>query len=352
MSSNNFRLRRPDDWHLHLRDGAMLAAVLPFTSAVFARAIIMPNLVPPLTTMAAIRDYRSRIVAAVPKAHRFEPLMTCYLTDAIDLNEIRAGHDEGLLTAAKLYPAGATTNSDSGVTAVEKIYPVLELMQRLDLPLLVHGEVVDNDVDIFDREALFVDRVLEPTRRQFPDLRIVLEHVTSKAAVDYVLSATNNLAATITPHHLLINRNALFSGGLRPHLYCLPIAKRERDRLALRAAATSGDPRFFLGTDSAPHTANTKECDGGCAGVFNAPTAMASLAQVFEDEDALDRLETFASLNGPKFYRLAPNEDTIEMSKVEPPVTSEDPEEIVVGDQRVRGFRPATGLHWRVGAIT
>jgi len=353
MKNDVIRIKRPDDWHLHLRDGEILRQVLPFTSAVFGRAIIMPNLRPPLTTVDAIAAYRDEILRALPAAHAdastFTPLMTCYLTDSIDTTEVAHGFESGLITAAKLYPAGATTNSDAGVTDITNIYPVLELMQKIDMPLLVHGEVVGNDTDIFDREALFIEQVLQPLRKAFPDLRIVLEHVTTRVAVDYVLSVSDGLAATITPHHLMINRNALFAGGLRPHVYCLPIVKREQDRLALRQAATSGDQRFFLGTDSAPHTTATKECDAGCAGVFNAPTAIACVAQVFDEDDALTNLETFASLNGPAFYRLPVNDDSIDLLK-STQIDDSIPTDLRVGRSAdsLRVFRPESGLHWRV----
>jgi len=353
MKTDLLRIKRPDDWHLHLRDGEMLRCVLPCTSEVFSRAIIMPNLRPPLTTVRAIAAYRQEIVAALPPEsadkHRFKPLMTCYLTDSLDTSEVERGFNEGLITAAKLYPAGATTNSDAGVTDIVKIHPVLELMQKIDMPLLVHGEVVGADTDIFDREALFIDQVLTPLRRDFPSLRIVLEHVTTRVAVDYVESVADGLAATITPHHLMINRNALFAGGLRPHVYCLPIVKREQDRLALRRAATSGDRRFFLGTDSAPHTKDTKECDAGCAGVFNAPTAMACVAQVFDEDNALDALEAFTSLNGPGFYRLPVNDDWISLRRI---AQTDDsvPNEIQIGGDAgsLRVFQPDNGLYWQV----
>src|SRR5437870_3754557 len=302
--SNTITLRRPDDWHVHLRDGEMLATVLPFTARQFGRAIVMPNLLPPVTTVAAARAYRERVVAALPAGAVFEPLMTCYLTDSTDPQEIAAGYEEGVFTAVKLYPARATTNSAFGVSDYDRISPVLERMAGLGMPLLVHGEVTDPEVDVFDREAVFIERVLDPLRRRLPELRIVLEHITTKEAVDYVASVGPNLAATITAHHLVINRNAIFAGGIRPHLYCLPIAKREKHRQALRRAATSGNPRFFLGTDSAPHTIAAKETACGCAGIFTAPCALEIYAEVFEEEDTLDRLEGFAALNGPGFYRV------------------------------------------------
>ena len=294
-------LRRPDDWHVHLRDGEMLTTVLRYTARQFARAIVMPNLVPPVASVTAARAYRERILAALPRDSDFVPLMTCYLTDATDPEEVDRGFQEGVFTAVKLYPARATTNSAFGVTDYDRVAPVLECMARLGMPLLIHGEVTDPEVDVFDREAVFIDRVLDPLRQRLPELRIVLEHVTTEEAVDYVTSAGPNLAATITAHHLVINRNAIFAGGIRPHLYCLPIAKREKHRRALRRAATSGNEKFFLGTDSAPHAVATKETACGCAGIFTAPCALEIYAEVFEEEAALDRLEAFASLNGPNF---------------------------------------------------
>jgi dihydroorotase, homodimeric type len=308
-------LRQPDDWHVHLRDGAMLQAVAPATAAQFARAIVMPNLRPPITTVAAAGAYRQRILAALPAASRFTPLMTAYLTDSIDPAEIERGFAEGVWTAAKLYPAGATTNSDSGVTAIARIEPVLEVMERIGMPLLIHGEVTNAEIDIFDREAVFIERVLEPLLARHPGLKVVLEHITTSDAVDFVLGGPAHLAATITPHHLHINRNAMFAGGLRPDFYCLPVAKREFHRIALRAAATSGNPRFFLGTDSAPHGREAKEAACGCAGIFNAPFAIESYAAVFEQENALHRLEGFASEFGPRFYGLPLNSGTITLER-------------------------------------
>jgi dihydroorotase len=308
-------LRQPDDWHVHLRDGAMLQAVAPATAAQFARAIVMPNLRPPVTTVAAARAYRQRILAALPVDSGFTPLMTAYLTDSIEPAEIERGFGEGVWAAAKLYPAGATTNSDSGVTAIERIEPVLAVMERIGMPLLIHGEVTDTEIDIFDREAVFIERVLEPLLARHPGLKVVLEHITTSDAVDFVRSGPARLAATITPHHLHINRNAMFAGGLRPDFYCLPVAKREFHRIALRAAATSGNPRFFLGTDSAPHGREAKESACGCAGIFNAPFAIESYAAVFEQEKALDRLEGFASEFGPRFYGLPLNSGTITLER-------------------------------------
>jgi dihydroorotase len=339
-------LRRPDDWHLHLRDGEMLAAVLPATAAVFARAIVMPNLAPPVTSIPAARAYRQRIRAALPPESDFTPLMTCYLTDDTDPQTLREGRKDGVFTAAKLYPAGATTNSAQGVTDIPRIYPLLETMERIDLPLLVHGEVVDPRVDIFDREAVFIDTVLRPIRHRFPGLRIVFEHLTTARGVAYVESQPKHLGATITPHHLMLDRNDLLVGGIRPHLYCLPIAKRDADRQALRRAATCGDPRFFLGTDSAPHPRSAKECACGCAGIFNAPVALACLAQVFEAQGALDRLEAFTSVHGAAFYRLPPNAGTIELHRHERPVRH--PPELAAGVDTITVFDPGIDLQWRL----
>jgi dihydroorotase len=308
--SDALTIRKPDDWHVHLRDGAMLEAVLPFTARQFARAIVMPNLVPPVVTTADALAYRTRIRRALPSELAFEPLMTAYLTDTIDADDLATGHAERTLVAAKLYPAHATTNAAYGVTDIRKIRRVVERMEKIGVPLLVHGEVTDPAVDIFDREAVFIERVAAPLVRAHPGLKLVFEHVTTAEAVAFV-EATANVAATVTPHHLMINRNAIFAGGIRPHMYCLPVAKREKHRLALRKAIASGSPKFFLGTDSAPHPIAAKEAECGCAGIFNAPVALAVYAQVFDEEGALDRLEAFASLNGPAFYRLPANEDRI-----------------------------------------
>jgi dihydroorotase len=337
-------LRRPDDWHVHLRDGAMLAAVLPFTARQFGRAIVMPNLAPPVAEIAAARAYRRRILAALPAGLTFTPLMTCYLTDSSEEREIARGFEEGVFAAVKLYPAHATTNSAFGVTDLDRVMPVLERMAGLGMPLLVHGEVTDPEVDVFDREAVFIDRVLDPLRRRLPELRVVLEHITTEEAVQYVGSGGANLAATITAHHLVISRNALFAGGLRPHLYCLPIAKREKHRLALRRAAVSGDPHFFLGTDSAPHPVLAKETACGCAGIFTAVCALEIYAEVFEDEGALDRLGAFASLSGPKFYRLPVNELRVTLRR-EPLAV---PQHIGAGDTTVVPFRGGDMLRWRL----
>lgn len=335
-------IRRPDDWHLHVRDGAMLEAVLPWTVRQFGRAIIMPNLDPPVTESAKAAAYRDRILAALPDGTSFEPLMTCYLTDRTDPDDLARGAAEGIFTAAKLYPAGATTNSAQGVTDLAHIRPVLARMERIGLPLLVHGEVTDPDVDIFDREAVFLERRLAPLRRDFPELRIVLEHVTTADGVAFVEDAADGIAATITPHHLLINRNAMFAGGLRPHAYCLPVAKREAHRLALRRAATSGSPRFFLGTDSAPHPIGRKESACGCAGIFNAPFAIEAYASVFEAERALERLEAFASEHGPAFYRLPPNQGTVTLRRSAATV----PDSLGEGELAVVPFGAGQSFGW------
>ena len=338
-------LRRPDDWHLHLRDGAMLRAVLPESARHFARAIIMPNLVPPVVTSHDARAYRDRIMAALPDGAAFTPLMTLYLTEQTDPDDVATAHASGLISAVKLYPAGATTNSASGVRDFDKVRPVLEKMAEIGLPLCVHGEVTDADIDIFDREAVFIDRVLDPVRRATPGLRVVMEHITTRDGVDYVKANDRDLAATITTHHLVINRNHILAGGIRPHYYCLPVAKREEHRRALRAAATSGDARFFLGTDSAPHTDPLKESACGCAGCFTAPNTLSILAHVFEEEGALDRLEGFTSLNGPAFYGLPANETRITLSKGD---AVPYPARIETGDGPVTVFDPGFALHWRV----
>jgi dihydroorotase len=343
-SIETITLLRPDDWHVHLRDEEMLATVLPFTARQFARAIVMPNLLPPVTTVAAARAYRTRILAALPAGANFTPLMTCYLTDKTDPAEVARGYEEGVFSAVKLYPARATTNSAEGVTDYDQICPVLERMVGLGMPLLLHGEVTDPTVDVFDREVVFIDRVLDPLRRRLPELRIVLEHITTEEAVDYVSDIGANLAATITAHHLVINRNAIFAGGIRPHLYCLPIAKREKHRRALRRVATSGDRRFFLGTDSAPHAIPTKETACGCAGIFTAACAFEIYTEVFEEEAALDRLEAFASLNGPAFYGLPPNETRVTL-RGEP---FQVPERIGEADTAVIPFRAGEILRWRL----
>ena len=339
-------LRRPDDWHLHLRDGAVLRAVLPETARHFARAIVMPNLVPPVVTAADARAYRDRILAALPEGMTFTPLMTLYLTEGTDPDDVAAAHASGLVTAVKLYPAGATTNSHSGVRDLEKVIPVLERMAEIGLPLCVHGEVTAHEVDIFDREAVFIDTVLDPLRRRIPGLRVVMEHITTEEGVNYARSGGPDLGATITTHHLVINRNHILAGGIRPHYYCLPVAKREKHRLALRAAATSGDARFFLGTDSAPHVDALKEQSCGCAGCFTATNTLSILAHVFEDEGALDQLEAFASLNGPAFYRLPPNEARLHLQRQPTPV--QVPAKILTEAGPVTVFDPGFALHWHV----
>ena len=338
MASQTLTIRRPDDWHVHLRDGEMLKAVAPYTARQFARAIVMPNLVPPITSVEAARAYRERIIAATGAA--FTPLMTCYLTDQANPDEIGRGFEEGAWVAAKLYPAGATTNSASGVTDIRNIHPALAKMEAIGMVLCVHGEVTDPDVDVFDREAVFIDRILEPITRDFPELKIVFEHVTTKDAVDFVRDSAPTVGATVTPHHLHINRNAMFAGGLRPHSYCPPVAKREQHRLAVRQAATSGSPKFFLGTDSAPHTREAKESACGCAGIFNAPFALESYAAAFEEEGALDRLEAFASENGARFYGLPLNDGTVTLERAEVKVP-EDAAGVVP-------FHASETLRWRL----
>lgn len=339
------KIRKPDDWHLHLRDGAMLRGVLPH-SADFVRAIIMPNLVPPVVTSEDAIAYRARIMDALPEGQNFTPLMTLYLTETTDAREVVAAFKAGLIHAVKLYPAGATTNSHSGVKDFAKVQGVLEAMAEAGVTLCVHGEVTDSDIDIFDREAVFIDRVLEPLRRRTPGLRVVMEHVTTKEGVDYVMANEADLAATITTHHLIINRNAILAGGIRPHYYCLPVAKREHHRLALRKAATSGDHRFFLGTDSAPHVDPLKECACGCAGIFSASVTMSCLAHVFEQDNALIELEAFTSLNGPAFYKLPVNQDFITLEKSD--IALEIPDKIMTGAGAVTVFDPGFKLHWKV----
>ena len=339
-------IRRPDDWHLHLRDGAMLAGVIGDTTRHFARAIIMPNLVPPVVTTEDATAYRARIMATVPEGDRFQPLMTLYLTEHTDPDDVEAGKANDLITAVKLYPAGATTNSHGGVRDIDKAMPVLERMAKIGLPLCVHGEVTTPEVDIFDREAVFIETVLDPLRKRLPELKVTMEHVTTKNGVDYIRSADSNLAGTITTHHLIINRNAILVGGIRPHYYCLPVAKREEHRLALRAAATSGDKRFFLGTDSAPHVDPLKECACGCAGIYTSINTMSCLAHVFEDEAALDRLEAFASLNGAAWYGLPANEERIRLVRQSAPL--QFPPKVMTGAGPVTVFDPMFPLHWDV----
>ncbi|WP_413502483.1 dihydroorotase [Serratia proteamaculans] len=340
------KIRRPDDWHIHLRDDDMLKTVLPYTSQVFGRAIVMPNLAPPITTVAAARAYRDRILAAVPQGHDFTPLMTCYLTNSLDAAELVNGFEQGVFTAAKLYPANATTNSSHGVSDVKAIYPLFEQMQKMGMPLLIHGEVTDAAVDIFDREARFIEQVMEPIRRQFPELKIVFEHITTKEAAQYVQEGNRFLGATITPQHLMFNRNHMLVGGIRPHLFCLPILKRNIHQDALRKAVASGSDRFFLGTDSAPHAKHRKESSCGCAGVFNAPNAIPAYASVFEQLGALEHLEGFCSLNGPRFYGLPVNTDFIELQRI----PTSQPEEIVMGSETVVPFLAGESLSWSVTA--
>ena len=339
-------LPRPDDWHLHLRDGAMLQGVLPETARHFARAIIMPNLVPPVVTGADAAAYRDRILAALPKGAVFEPLMTLYLTETTDPADVAAAAASGLIKAVKLYPAGATTNSQSGVRNLDAVMPVLEKMAEIGLPLCTHGEVTDPQVDIFDREAVFIDTVLDPLRRRLPELRVVMEHITTAEGADYAAEGGPNLGATITTHHLIINRNHLLVGGIKPHYYCLPVAKRELHRQALRRAATSGKACYFLGTDSAPHVDALKEHACGCAGCFTATNTMALLAHVFEEEGALDQLEGFASRNGPGFYRLPVNEARLRLVKHEQPHAF--PEKIYTEAGPVTVFNPGFPVHWHV----
>ena len=342
---DSLTIRRPDDWHLHLRDGAMMRAVLPETTRHFGRAIIMPNLVPPVVTAADAQAYRARIEAAMPQGAAFTPLMTLYLTEDTDPDDVAAAHAQGIVTAVKLYPAGATTNSASGVSNFDNVRAVLDRMAEIGMPLCVHGEVTNADVDIFDREAVFIDKVLKPIRKKNPDLKIVMEHVTTQDAVDYVRDARKNTAATITTHHLVINRNHILAGGIRPHYYCLPVAKREKHRVALVQAAASGDKRFFLGTDSAPHTDPNKLQACGCAGVFSAGVTMSCLAEVFEAADALPKLEAFASLNGPAFYGLPPSDEQITLTKGAPLAV---PSQLQTEDGPVTVFDPGFPLHWRV----
>ena len=344
-SDSTLTLTRPDDWHLHVRDGAALAAVVPHTAAQFARAIIMPNLRPPVTTAAQALAYKARIRAAVPAGVAFEPLMTLYLTDNTPPDEIARAVDAGVV-ALKLYPAGATTNSDAGVTDVRKTYATLEAMQRAGLLLLVHGEVTDPEIDLFDREAVFIDRVLSPLRKDFPELKIVFEHITTKEAAQYVQDAGAHLAATITAHHLLYNRNAIFQGGIRPHYYCLPVLKREQHRQALAQAATSGSAKFFLGTDSAPHPAQLKEHASGCAGCYTAHAALELYASAFEAAGALDRLEGFASHHGPDFYGLPRNQGTVTLKRE----SWTPPESYPFGDAVVKPLAGGEPLGWRLVA--
>ncbi|MDO9248352.1 MAG: dihydroorotase [Phenylobacterium sp.] len=340
-------LRRPDDWHVHLRDGDVLSAVASYTARQFRRAIVMPNLVPPILTVAAAEAYRQRIRQAVDPALRFDPLMVCYLTDEADPGEIARGFARKVFAACKLYPAHATTNAEHGVTDIYKVFPVLERMQRIGMPLLIHGEVTDPTIDIFDREAVFIERVFSKINVAFPGLKTVFEHITTADAVSFVIGGGPNLAATITPHHLRMNRNAMFEGGVRPHHYCLPVPKRESHRLALRRAATSGSPKFFLGTDSAPHSVGQKESACGCAGIFNAPFAIESYAMTFEEEGALHRLEGFASEYGPAFYGLAPNSDQIVLERRSVDV----PAKLMEASEEFVPFHASETLPWRFAGL-
>ena len=341
--TSTLTITRPDDWHLHLRDGAVLSDVLPHTARQFARAIVMPNLKPPVTTTEMASAYRERILAALPSGMRFEPLMTLYLTDNTSAEEIRRAVDSGIVRGVKLYPAGATTNSDAGVTDLKRCMAALEQMQVLGLPLLVHGEVTDGDIDLFDREAVFIERVLMPLRRQLPSLKIVFEHITTKEAVQYVQDAEGPIGATITAHHLLYNRNAIFKGGVRPHYYCLPVLKRETHRLALIAAATSGNPKFFLGTDSAPHERGLKEHACGCAGCYTALHAMELYAQAFDQVGALDQLEAFSSFHGADFYGLPRNQDKITLRREVWSI----PDELPMGGSTVVPLDAGQSIHWK-----
>jgi len=339
-------IRTPDDWHLHLRDGALMRAVTPLSGAHFARAIVMPNLVPPVVTGDDARAYRERIMAALPAGTAFTPLMTLYLTETTSPDDVAASAEAGLVHGVKLYPAGATTNSDSGVRDIARVMAVLERMAEIGLPLQVHGEVTHTEIDIFDREQVFIDTVLRPLRDRLPGLKIILEHITTEQGADFVRESDANVAATITPHHLIINRNAIFVGGIRPHFYCLPIAKREHHRQALVAAATGGDARFFLGTDSAPHVDPAKESACGCAGIFNVPNTMSCLAHVFEDAGALGNLERFVSLNGPAFYGLEPNGGTMVLRRAETPTPG--PSSVDTPDGALTVFDPGFALYWYV----
>jgi dihydroorotase len=346
--TNRITIRKPDDWHLHVRDGAMLEAVLPYTARHFGRAILMPNLVPPVTTTKDAIAYRERVLAALPQGSRFKPLMTCYLTDDTDPDDVERGFEEKVFTGVKLYPANATTNSAAGVSNYRKVMPVLERMEKIGMPFLMHGEDVDPEVDIFDREAMFIERYLSKWTRQFPGLRFILEHLSSKDGVDFVNSAAPQVGGTITPYHLVLTRTDMLGWGLKPYLYCMPVIKTAKDRAALRKAATSGEACYFLGTDSAPHPMAKKVSVNGIPGLFNAPVAIESYAKVFEEEGALDKLESFASLNGPKHYRLPPNEDTITLEKS----SWTAPQEIKVEgpDEKALVYRGGESIDWKVVA--
>jgi len=342
--TNTLTIRRPDDWHLHFRDGEIMRGVVPYTARQFGRAIVMPNLSPPVTTAAQAAEYRERIFAAVPQGAAFTPLMTCYLTDTTDPDDLARGAEQGVFTAAKLYPANATTNSAHGVSDVTRIYPVLARMEAEGIVLCIHGEVTDHDIDVFDRESEFIGRHMRAIAENFPQLKMVFEHITTAEAAAFVESCGPNVAATITPQHLQINRNAMLVGGIQPHNYCLPVAKRERHRLALRAAATSGSPKFFLGTDSAPHLRSAKETACGCAGIFNAPFALESYLTVFDEEGALDRFEGFASLHGSAFYGLPVNEETLTLERGETRV----PECLMLTGEEIVPWHAGQVLGWRL----
>ncbi|MGP1666690.1 MAG: dihydroorotase [Rhodanobacter sp.] len=346
MTLTRLEMTRPDDWHLHLRDGAALASVIAHTAQRFARAIVMPNLKPPVTSVAQAEEYRARILASLPAGSRFQPLMTLYLTETTTAEEIARAAASDSVVAVKYYPAGATTNSQSGVRELEHVYPVLEAMERHQLPLLMHGEVTDPGVDIFDRERVFIERHLMPLRDRFPALRMVLEHITTRDAVDFVSAAPANVAATITAHHLLLNRNALFEGGIRPHNYCAPVLKRETHRLALLQAATSGNPHFFLGTDSAPHIREAKEAACGCAGIYTAHAGIELYAEAFEQVGKLDQLEAFASFHGPDFYRLPRNREHITLERKPWRV----PDEFPMAGATCRPMRAGESVAWSIAA--
>jgi len=347
MNPLNLTLTQPDDWHLHLRDGAFLGTTVAHSAKAFRRAIVMPNLQPPITSVAAALDYRHRILAQVPAGNEFDPLMTLYLTDSLALDEIDKLHDSAFVYAVKYYPAGATTNSDNGVTAIAKVMPVLERMAELAVPLLIHGEVTDADIDIFDREAVFIDTILDPLRNALPELKIVLEHITSAQAVQFVMSADPNLAATITAHHLLHNRNHMLAGGIRPHYYCLPILKRDTHQKALIKAATSGNSKFFLGSDSAPHPLQEKQSPCGCAGIYTAPGAIELYAEVFESAGALDKLEGFASCYGAEFYSLPRNTGQLVLNKKD----WQMPDDYEFGQHRVVPIRAGQSMSWQVSEV-
>ena len=337
---------KPDDWHVHFRDNEILKAVVPETTRNFARSIVMPNLVPPILNAKQAIEYKKRIEKAIPPNDSFEPLMTIYLTEETNKNELKNAYKNGSVFAVKLYPAGATTNSDSGVKDLQKVMPVLETMSKIGMPLLIHGEVTDPNIDIFDREKVFIDKKLDFICKELPDLKITLEHITTKEATQYVKEGNKNLAASITPHHLALNRNAIFVGGIRPHNYCLPILKREAHRKYLIKAATSGNPKFFLGTDTAPHLTSDKESACGCAGVFNATYCLSTLAQLFDNEDTLHNLEKFISRNGAKHYKLKTNIETILMVKSSEPLSFK--EHLYIQEQKIRIFKPDFPVHWNV----